>query len=97
MGFECKISKLKCKTVEIRKIDCRLKNQMGGNQIGSSPMESTGRSRKRGKEEEGKGESKLEVTEIGIPSKEGLDKAEMYHVVKEIIGFILHMHQQIPS
>lgn len=42
-------------------------------------------------------ESKLAVTEIDIPAKEGLDKSEMYHVVKEIIGFILHMHQQIPS
>lgn len=59
-------------------------------------MEWSGRSRERGKEER-KAESKLEVTEIDIPAKEGLDKSEMYHVVKEIIGFVLHMHQQIPT
>ncbi|MQL76869.1 hypothetical protein Taro_009298 [Colocasia esculenta] len=34
--------------------------------------------------------------EIALPV-EGLNKSEIYHVAKEVIGFVLYMHQQIPA
>ncbi|CAA6654198.1 unnamed protein product [Spirodela intermedia] len=34
--------------------------------------------------------------EILVPA-EGLKRSEIYHVVKEVIGFVLYIHQQIPE
>ncbi|KAK9139706.1 hypothetical protein Scep_009387 [Stephania cephalantha] len=38
----------------------------------------------------------MECTEIEAAS-EALEKSVIFHVVKEMIGFVLYMHQQIPS
>ncbi|XP_052184837.1 uncharacterized protein LOC127796632 isoform X2 [Diospyros lotus] len=45
---------------------------------------------------EGGGRSEMECTKIEVPSG-SLDSSVMFYVVAEILGFVLHMHQQIPS
>ncbi|KAF8394431.1 hypothetical protein HHK36_020639 [Tetracentron sinense] len=45
---------------------------------------------------EGEGRSEMECTEIET-TVEALDGSLIFHVVKEIIGFVLFMHQQIPG
>ncbi|KAL0371320.1 UNVERIFIED_CONTAM: hypothetical protein Sangu_0450100 [Sesamum angustifolium] len=46
--------------------------------------------------EEGEGSPEMEVTNIDIAA-ESLDSSAVFHVVIDILGFILFMHQQIPS
>ncbi|KAI9182626.1 hypothetical protein LWI28_027301 [Acer negundo] len=47
--------------------------------------------------EEGQGSSEMEsITEIETTS-ESLDSSAIFHVIKNVVGFILYMHQQIPS
>ncbi|XWS76419.1 hypothetical protein CRYUN_Cryun01aG0174600 [Craigia yunnanensis] len=45
---------------------------------------------------EGEGSSDMEFTEIEMTA-EFLDGSIIFHVVKDAIGFVLYMHQQIPS
>ncbi|KAI8574549.1 hypothetical protein RHMOL_Rhmol01G0363200 [Rhododendron molle] len=45
---------------------------------------------------EGEGRSETEFTEIETTA-DSLDRAVVFHVVTEILGFVLFMHQQIPS
>ncbi|CAM8931453.1 unnamed protein product [Rhodiola kirilowii] len=45
---------------------------------------------------EGRGSSEIEYTEIESCTGP-LDTSVKFHVVKDILGFILYMHQQIPS
>ncbi|KAK8614636.1 hypothetical protein V6N13_068433 [Hibiscus sabdariffa] len=47
-------------------------------------------------EGEGSSEPEMQFTEIETVS-EFLDSSVVFHVVKDTIGFILYMHQQIPS
>ncbi|PIA30802.1 hypothetical protein AQUCO_05400121v1 [Aquilegia coerulea] len=55
---------------------------------------------RRREEGEGEGESRSEsenyIKEIETTA-ETLDEAVIFHVIKEIVGFVLYMHQQIPS
>ncbi|XP_022758203.1 uncharacterized protein LOC111305185 isoform X2 [Durio zibethinus] len=44
----------------------------------------------------GKGSSEIEFTEVETTA-EFLDGSVIFHVVKDAIGFVLYMHQQIPS
>ena len=44
----------------------------------------------------GGGELGLGFTEIET-NAEGLGPSEMFHITKELIGFVLYMHHQIPS
>ncbi|KAI3449624.1 hypothetical protein Pfo_006289 [Paulownia fortunei] len=46
--------------------------------------------------EEGEGSSEMEFTNIDTPA-DSLDSSAIFHVVIDIVGFILFMHQQIPS
>ncbi|KAK0580376.1 hypothetical protein LWI29_001165 [Acer saccharum] len=47
--------------------------------------------------EEGQGSSEMEsITEIETTS-ESLDSSAIFHVIKNVVGFVLYMHQQIPS
>ncbi|KAL8530656.1 hypothetical protein ACS0TY_007624 [Phlomoides rotata] len=46
--------------------------------------------------EEGKGSSEMEFTNIDTAANV-LDSSAIFHVVTDILGFILFMHQQIPS
>lgn len=46
--------------------------------------------------EEGEGSSEMEFTNIDTAS-DSLYSSAIFHVVTDIIGFILFMHQQIPS
>ena len=51
----------------------------------------------RGMESRGKGGGVgLRVTEIETAA-DGLGRSEIFHIVKEILGFVLYMHHQIPS
>ncbi|PSS14624.1 Melanoma inhibitory activity protein [Actinidia chinensis var. chinensis] len=45
---------------------------------------------------EGEGRSEMEYTEIETTA-ECLDSSVIFHVVTDILGFVLFMHQQIPS
>ncbi|XP_059660509.1 uncharacterized protein LOC132306924 [Cornus florida] len=45
---------------------------------------------------EGEGRSEMEYTEIET-SADSLDSSVIFHVVTDILGFVLYMHQQIPS
>lgn len=45
---------------------------------------------------EGEGSSEMEFTDIETTA-EFLDGSVIFHVVKDAIGFVLYMHQQIPS
>ncbi|PIN25846.1 hypothetical protein CDL12_01398 [Handroanthus impetiginosus] len=46
--------------------------------------------------EEGKGSSDMEFTNIDTTA-DSLDNSAIFHVVTDILGFVLFMHQQIPS
>ncbi|KAK4418263.1 hypothetical protein Salat_2239000 [Sesamum alatum] len=46
--------------------------------------------------EEGEGSSEMEFTNIDTAA-ESLDSSAIFHLVTDILGFILFMHQQIPS
>ncbi|KAK3193814.1 hypothetical protein Dsin_025124 [Dipteronia sinensis] len=47
--------------------------------------------------EEGQGSSEMEsITEIETTS-DSLDSSAIFHVIKNVVGFVLYMHQQIPS
>ncbi|KAK2648279.1 hypothetical protein Ddye_015768 [Dipteronia dyeriana] len=47
--------------------------------------------------EEGQGSSEMEsITEIQTTS-DSLDSSVIFHVIKNVVGFVLFMHQQIPS
>lgn len=46
--------------------------------------------------EEGKGSSEMEFTNIDTAA-DALDSSAIFHVVTDILGFVLFMHQQIPS
>lgn len=35
--------------------------------------------------------------EIGAEAPEGLGRSDIFHIVKEILGFVLYIHHQIPS
>lgn len=52
--------------------------------------------RKMGDAVEGEGRSETEFTEIETTA-DSLDSAVVFHVVTDILGFVLFMHQQIPS
>ncbi|XP_012092258.1 uncharacterized protein LOC105650003 isoform X2 [Jatropha curcas] len=45
---------------------------------------------------EGDGSSEMEYTEINT-NAESLDNSVIFHVIKDVLGFVLYMHQQIPS
>ncbi|KAM7257049.1 hypothetical protein ACFE04_012790 [Oxalis oulophora] len=45
---------------------------------------------------EGEGSSEMELTEIES-SVDSIDRSTIFHVIKDILGFVLYMHQQIPS
>ncbi|EOX94789.1 F15k9.21, putative isoform 1 [Theobroma cacao] len=45
---------------------------------------------------EGEGSSEMDLTEIETTA-EFLDGSVIFHLVKDAIGFVLYMHQQIPS
>lgn len=47
-------------------------------------------------EGEGAGVAEVNSHEIVVPA-DGLKRSEIYHVVKEVIGFVLYIHQQIPE
>ncbi|KAL5796736.1 hypothetical protein ACOSQ2_001556 [Xanthoceras sorbifolium] len=45
---------------------------------------------------EGQGSSEMEFTEIETTA-ESLDSSAIFHIIKNVVGFVLYMHQQIPS
>ncbi|XP_057966578.1 uncharacterized protein LOC131156709 [Malania oleifera] len=45
---------------------------------------------------EGEGRSEMEFTEIKAPI-DSFDSSAIFHVVTNVVGFVLYMHQQIPS
>ncbi|CAK9151061.1 unnamed protein product [Ilex paraguariensis] len=45
---------------------------------------------------EGEGKSEMEYTDIDT-SADSIDSSVIFHVVTDILGFVLYMHQQIPS
>ncbi|XP_031263808.1 uncharacterized protein LOC116122040 isoform X1 [Pistacia vera] len=47
-------------------------------------------------EGEGSSSSEMEFTEIES-SADSLDASAIFHVIKDVFGFVLYMHQQIPS
>lgn len=47
-------------------------------------------------EMEGQGRSEIEFTDVETAA-ESLNRCIIYHVVIDVIGFVLFMHQQIPS
>ncbi|GKC55746.1 hypothetical protein Tco_1083344, partial [Tanacetum coccineum] len=45
---------------------------------------------------EGVATSETEYTDLDIPAN-SIDAAVMFHLVIDLLGFVLFMHQQIPS
>ncbi|KAI7755490.1 hypothetical protein M8C21_031664, partial [Ambrosia artemisiifolia] len=47
-------------------------------------------------EEEGGGRSEMELTDLDIPV-DSIHPSVMFHLLLDVLGFVLFMHQQIPS
>lgn len=45
---------------------------------------------------EGQGSSDTEYTVI-VSTADSLDSSVIFHVINDVVGFVLYMHQQIPS
>ncbi|KAJ0699206.1 putative mad1/Cdc20-bound-Mad2 binding protein [Helianthus annuus] len=45
---------------------------------------------------EGGGRSEMEFTDLELPA-DSIDASVMFHLVMDVLGFVLFMHQQIPS